>query len=86
MIRWPVIPVMSETTSVNLTFICSSAPSACWSVAGRIANLHLTLPMIGPQAKDRFWRPERQLQQTISVQPLDPLNVEHVGLEGERAA
>jgi hypothetical protein len=29
MIRWPVSPMMSETTSVSLTFICSRAICMC---------------------------------------------------------
>lgn len=55
-------------------------------VTGRITNLHLSLPMIGTQSHDRIRRPERRLQQTIRVQSLDPLNVEHVSLGASAAA
>ena len=54
-------------------------------VAGGVANLHLPLPPVGTQRQHGIRRPKRRTQETVGVQPLDPLRVEHVRL-GARTA
>jgi hypothetical protein len=78
---------MSETTSVSLTFICSfEGLLHVLGVAGRIADLHLALPVVATQRHDRIGWPERRLEQAVTVQSLNPLSVEHVGLGPGAAA
>ena len=49
-------------------------------VAGGVPDEHLPLPVVAPQGQDRVGRPERRAEQPVGVQPLDPLDVERVGL------
>ena len=52
---------------------------------GGVADLHLPLPPVGTQGQHGIGRPERRSQETVGMQALDPLGVEHVRL-GPRTA
>jgi len=54
-------------------------------VTGGIAHLHLPLPPVGTQSQHGIRRPKRPTQQTVGVQPLNPLRVEHVRLRARAA-
>ena len=55
------------------------------SMTGGVAHLHLPLPPVGTQRQHGIRRPKRGPQETVGMQALDPLRVEHVRL-GARAA
>ena len=49
-------------------------------VAGSVTHLHLPLPPVTTQSQHRLRRPKRRPQQTIRVQPLQPLTIRHIRL------
>ena len=49
-------------------------------VAGGVAHQHLPLPPVGTQGQHRIRRPKRRTQETVGMQALNPLRVQHVGL------
>ena len=49
-------------------------------MTGGVTHLHLPLTPVGTQGQHGIRRAKRRTQETVGVQPLDPLRVEHVCL------
>ena len=52
---------------------------------GGVADLHLPQPPVGTQRQHGIGRPKRRTQETVGMQALDPLGVEHVRLRARAA-
>ena len=49
-------------------------------VLAGVAQQHVPLPQIAAEHDDLILRPERGCQQSIAMQALNPLAIEHIGL------
>ena len=47
---------------------------------GGVADLHLPLPPVGTHREHGIGRPKRRAQETVGMQALNPLRIQHVGL------
>ena len=80
MIDMPVSPVMSLTTSGQFDIHLLQGLLHVLDMTGGVAHLHLPLPPVGTQRQHGIRRPKRRTQETVGMQPLDPLRIEHVRL------